>query len=120
MKTDVPTPSTHFPTYSALNPSKPLHVLSISSLLLRFPPCPTCITSRIIGIQAALTERALELLALPQDGPPCLLLDLGCGSGLSGEALSEAGLMWVGLDISAAMLDVAAEREVSAGTAVHE
>ncbi|GIL42472.1 hypothetical protein Vafri_433 [Volvox africanus] len=68
--------------------------------------------SRMIAIQAALTERALELLALPQDGMPRLLLDLGCGSGLSGEALSEAGHVWMGLDISAAMLDVAAEREV--------
>ncbi|GLC35268.1 hypothetical protein PLESTB_000582800 [Pleodorina starrii] len=68
--------------------------------------------SRMIAIQASLTERALELLALPQDGLPRMLLDLGCGSGLSGEALSEAGHTWLGLDISAAMLDVAAEREV--------
>ncbi|KXZ47612.1 hypothetical protein GPECTOR_34g771 [Gonium pectorale] len=68
--------------------------------------------SRMIAIQAALTERALELLALPTDGLPRLLLDLGCGSGLSGEALSEAGHVWVGMDISAAMLDVAVEREV--------
>ena len=68
--------------------------------------------SRIIGIQAALTARALELLALPADGPPALLLDLGCGSGLSGEALSDAGHVWVGADISPAMLDVAVEREV--------
>ena len=30
-----------------------------------------------------------------QDGEPKLLLDLGCGSGLSGEALSEAGHAWV-------------------------
>ena len=45
--------------------------------------------------QAALTERALELLALPDDQQPKLLLDLGCGSGLSGEALSDAGHIWV-------------------------
>ena len=45
--------------------------------------------------QAALTERALELLALPDDQQPKLLLDLGCGSGLSGEALSDAGHVWV-------------------------
>ena len=51
--------------------------------------------SRIIKIQTALTERALELLALPEDGTPKLLLDLGCGSGLSGEALSEEGHIWV-------------------------
>ena len=33
--------------------------------------------------------------ALPEDGTPKLLLDLGCGSGLSGEALSERGHVWV-------------------------
>lgn len=71
--------------------------------------------SRMMAIQAALTQRALELMALPQDGNPRLLLDLGCGSGLSGEALSEAGHQWVGFDISAAMLDVAVEREVGGG-----
>lgn len=51
--------------------------------------------SRIIKIQTALTERALELLALPDDGTPKLLLDLGCGSGLSGETLTEHGHVWV-------------------------
>jgi SAM-dependent methyltransferase len=61
-------------------------------------------------------QRALELLALPPDGTPRLLLDIGCGSGLSGEALTEAGHNWLGLDISAAMLDVAVEREVRRGT----
>jgi len=53
----------------------------------------------------------VELLALPDD-KPCFLLDVGCGSGLSGEVLSEHGHMWTGLDISSAMLDVALEREV--------
>jgi 18S rRNA (guanine1575-N7)-methyltransferase len=46
------------------------------------------------------------------------LLDVGCGSGLSGEALSEAGHSWVGCDISEAMLDVAVEREVGLSTVV--
>ena len=66
--------------------------------------------SRMIAIQAALTNRALELLALPADGRPRLLLDLGCGSGLSGDALTEAGHHWVGTDIASAMLDVARAR----------
>lgn len=69
-------------------------------------------SSRIIEIQSKLTERALELLALPDDGLPRLLLDIGCGSGLSGETISENGHQWVGLDISQSMLDVAIEREV--------
>ena len=51
--------------------------------------------TRILTIQTTLTERALELLALPDDGEPKLLLDLGCGSGLSGEALSEHGHVWL-------------------------
>eukprot|EP01018_Ginkgo_biloba_P004284 Gb_28076 [translate_table: standard] len=69
-------------------------------------------SSRIIEIQAKLSERALELLALPDDGVPRLLLDIGCGSGLSGETLSENGHHWIGLDISPCMLDVALEREI--------
>ncbi|CAA0825490.1 S-adenosyl-L-methionine-dependent methyltransferases superfamily protein [Striga hermonthica] len=68
-------------------------------------------SSRIIDIQAKLSERALELLALPDDGMPRLLLDIGCGSGLSGETLTENGHQWIGLDISPSMLDIALERE---------
>ncbi|CAI9102887.1 OLC1v1001255C1 [Oldenlandia corymbosa var. corymbosa] len=68
-------------------------------------------SSRIIEIQAQLSERALELLALPNDGVPKLLLDIGCGSGLSGETLTENGHQWIGLDISPSMLDVALERD---------
>lgn len=66
--------------------------------------------SHMIAIQAEMSERALELLALPDDSPR-FILDIGCGSGLSGEVLSENDHVWVGLDISRAMLDVAIERE---------
>ena len=45
----------------------------------------------------------MELLLLPED-TPCLLLDIGCGSGLSGSVLEEYGHMWIGLDISPSML----------------
>ena len=68
-------------------------------------------SSRIIEIQARISERALELLALPDDGVPKMLLDIGCGSGLSGETLTEHGHRWIGCDISQSMLDVALERE---------
>lgn len=61
------------------------------------------LSSRIINIQAEMTERCLELLLLPED-TPCLLLDIGCGSGLSGSVLEENGHMWIGMDISNAML----------------
>ncbi|EGS18963.1 uncharacterized protein CTHT_0055790 [Thermochaetoides thermophila DSM 1495] len=72
-------------------------------------------SSRIQNIQAAMTRRALELLNLKS---PSLILDVGCGSGLSGEILSsvppeEGGPhVWVGMDISASMLDVALQRDV--------
>ncbi|KAL6509706.1 hypothetical protein OROGR_023016 [Orobanche gracilis] len=69
-------------------------------------------SSRIIDIQAKLSERALELLALPRNDKPRLLLDIGCGSGLSGETLTENGHQWIGLDISPSMLNIALEREV--------
>ncbi|XP_026275854.1 probable 18S rRNA (guanine-N(7))-methyltransferase isoform X1 [Frankliniella occidentalis] len=67
--------------------------------------------SRIIEIQEQMSERALELLTLPED-EPCYVLDIGCGSGLSGSVLDEQGHFWVGVDISSAMLDVAQDREV--------
>jgi len=66
--------------------------------------------SHMIAIQAEMSERAIELLMLPDDSP-CFLLDLGCGSGLSGEVLTDQGHFWVGIDVSQAMLGVAVERE---------
>lgn len=47
-----------------------------------------------------------------------LILDLGCGSGLSGDAITAAGHKWVGLDISQAMLDTAVEREADGDVAL--
>lgn len=60
-------------------------------------------SSRIIDIQVQMCERAVELLLLPDD-TPCYLLDVGCGSGLSGSVLEDQGHYWVGMDISTAML----------------
>ena len=62
-----------------------------------------------------MTHRALELLDLCS---PSLILDIGCGSGLSGEILSSVNSLnggphvWVGMDISASMLDIALQRDV--------
>ncbi|KAL1947849.1 hypothetical protein VTO73DRAFT_13573 [Trametes versicolor] len=67
--------------------------------------------TRVQQIQADMTYRALELLNLPPD-EPAFLLDIGCGSGLSGEILDEEGHIWVGCDIAPSMLEVALEREV--------
>lgn len=68
--------------------------------------------SRIMEIQEQMCERAIELLMLPDEDEKMLILDIGCGSGLSGSVLEEHGHIWVGVDISKAMLDVAVEREV--------
>ncbi|CAK7237870.1 18S rRNA (guanine1575-N7)-methyltransferase [Sporothrix bragantina] len=118
-------------------------------------------SSRIQNVQAQMTRRALELLDLPG---PSFILDVGCGSGLSGEILTRSGTVvrrrrrtneldaagnddnngdeeeeededddeydddsdsdsttseigngphvWVGMDISPSMLDVALQRDV--------
>lgn len=62
-----------------------------------------------------MTRRALEILDLQT---PSFILDVGCGSGLSGEILTavdpdEGGPhTWVGMDVAPAMLDVALQRDV--------
>ncbi|KAF2255340.1 williams Beuren syndrome chromosome region 22 protein-like protein [Trematosphaeria pertusa] len=74
-------------------------------------------SSRIQRIQSEMTHRALSLLSLTT---PSLILDIGCGSGLSGEILSQTPLegtpggphTWIGMDISSSMLSVALEKEV--------
>ncbi|EIW11785.1 Bud23p [Saccharomyces cerevisiae CEN.PK113-7D] len=57
-----------------------------------------------------MTLRALELLNLQ----PCsFILDIGCGSGLSGEILTQEGdHVWCGLDISPSMLATGLSREL--------
>ncbi|KAJ6445112.1 methyltransferase [Purpureocillium lavendulum] len=72
-------------------------------------------SSRIQNIQASMTRRALSLLDLQR---PSLVLDVGCGSGLSGEILSSLDASeggphtWIGMDLSPSMLDVALQRDV--------
>lgn len=57
-----------------------------------------------------MATRAMELLSLPaDDSVPRLILDLGCGSGISSQVISQAGHNWIGMDISEAMVRVAKE-----------
>jgi 2-polyprenyl-3-methyl-5-hydroxy-6-metoxy-1,4-benzoquinol methylase len=60
-------------------------------------------STRIQRIQAEMTNRAIELLALPPN-ESLFLLDIGCGSGLSGEILDDLGHVWAGVDIAPSML----------------
>ena len=71
-------------------------------------------SSRMINIQQEITNRAIEMLGLSENRPS-YILDIGCGSGLSGQALEEAGHYWIGCDISRSMLDVANQRENEKG-----
>ena len=64
---------------------------------------------RLRRVQLALGKRALDLLQLPPG--PCYLLDVGCGTGLSGAPLTREGHFWVGTDISASMLEVAMKEQ---------
>lgn len=79
------------------------------------------VSTRVRKIQRDMTIRALELLNLPLDeaalaeglNRSALLLDIGCGSGLSGDVLTEQGHAWMGVDISADMLRIAKEDELN-------
>uniref|UniRef100_A0A3B0MSP5 Methyltransferase (HUSSY homologue), putative n=1 Tax=Theileria annulata TaxID=5874 RepID=A0A3B0MSP5_THEAN len=60
--------------------------------------------SRISKIQTEMSERALEMLLLPED-QTSLVLDIGCGTGISGNVISNSNNFWIGLDISHHMLN---------------
>jgi len=66
-------------------------------------------SSRMQHIQDEITSRAIELLQLPDDHPS-YILDIGCGTGMSGAVLEREGHFWLGVDVSRGMLD-----EVDAG-----
>ena len=76
-------------------------------------------SSRMIEVQTNMAERALEMLNL-REGEPSLILDVGCGTGLSGEVLEEAGHTWLGCDISRDMLGIAREEREVEGDLVHD
>ncbi|KAH9822436.1 S-adenosyl-L-methionine-dependent methyltransferase [Melampsora americana] len=104
-------------------------------------------SSRIQSVQAEMAERCLELLNLPtitttvypestsdsssamsEDdqteerviAKPSFLLDIGCGSGLSGDIITDEGHHWVGVDISGSMLEIALDREVEGDLCLHD
>jgi len=70
----------------------------------------------MVEIQTKMSERALELLNLSEG--PKFLLDIGCGTGLSGKVLEEKGHFWMGIDISQSMLEVGKERGVQGETLI--
>eukprot|EP00340_Litonotus_pictus_P004897 CAMPEP_0170514154 /NCGR_PEP_ID=MMETSP0209-20121228/698_1 /TAXON_ID=665100 ORGANISM="Litonotus pictus, Strain P1" /NCGR_SAMPLE_ID=MMETSP0209 /ASSEMBLY_ACC=CAM_ASM_000301 /LENGTH=257 /DNA_ID=CAMNT_0010798109 /DNA_START=3 /DNA_END=773 /DNA_ORIENTATION=+ len=68
--------------------------------------------TRVIQAQYQLTERCIQILAIPEGKKP-LILDIGCGSGLSGEVLSNYDYYWIGFDISKSMLEINKENETT-------
>ncbi|CAJ0942065.1 unnamed protein product, partial [Mesorhabditis belari] len=75
--------------------------------------------SHIVSIQTDMSERAVELLVLPED-KTCMLLDIGCGSGISGSVISSSGHQWIGLDISRPMLMLCKDDEDFEGDLIHK
>ncbi|WUR03556.1 putative methyltransferase BUD23 [Vairimorpha necatrix] len=59
--------------------------------------------SRIQAIQKEITRKCFDLLELQSPG---LILDIGCGTGISGGVLSENNCEWIGIDISKDMLNI--------------
>lgn len=55
-----------------------------------------------------MAERAIELLNIEAGS---YVLDIGCGSGISGQTLTENEFIWEGMDISKDMLDISAAKE---------
>jgi 18S rRNA (guanine1575-N7)-methyltransferase len=66
--------------------------------------------SRMAKIQSQMCERALQLLLLSEPLSEKLVLDLGCGTGMSCETMAEHGITFVGCDISEAMLKEGVDR----------
>lgn len=61
-----------------------------------------------------------EVLLAQAPGPYARLLDLGCGTGLCGEALADISGYRIGVDLSEGMLDIAEEKDVYDGLYVAE
>jgi hypothetical protein len=78
-------------------------------------------TERNAEMQKELACRCLELLlrggSTGELPPHQLILDLGCGSGLSASAIEAAGHSWIGIDIAREML-LLADRRSGSGACV--
>ncbi|KAM0676282.1 hypothetical protein GVAV_000245 [Gurleya vavrai] len=60
------------------------------------------LSSRLNYIQREITNKCLSFMNIKENG---LVLDLGCGTGISGFELARNGLNWIGCDISKDMLN---------------
>jgi len=90
--------------------SRPEHILPADRFYDEVEAVKYTNNTRIINTQIELTERAIQILAIPE-GKRAMILDIGCGSGLSGSVLTEHNHIWIGMDISKDMLQVAQEND---------
>lgn len=67
--------------------------------------------SRICYIQREMAKRCIQLLKLPIN-QHSMLLDLGCGTGFSGEVLTNLGHTWIGCDLSRDMIKICRTKDV--------
>lgn len=67
-----------------------------------------------VRIQRDLTLECLKLLG-PFTDSGCIVVNIGCGSGLCGRVLSDRDIPWVGADVSEHMLGLARERPTCCG-----
>uniref|UniRef100_A0AC35TU88 Ribose-5-phosphate isomerase n=1 Tax=Rhabditophanes sp. KR3021 TaxID=114890 RepID=A0AC35TU88_9BILA len=74
--------------------------------------------THILEIQSEMTDRAIDLLELP-DGFRGYILDIGCGSGISGEVLTEREHDWIGIDVAESMLRLAVTDRQVEGDLIH-
>jgi 18S rRNA (guanine1575-N7)-methyltransferase len=65
---------------------RPEHVATASSFYSGESAAKYTASSRIVDVQRVMAERCVELLNFPASRGPQLVLDVGCGSGLSGGA----------------------------------
>ncbi|MEM6357656.1 MAG: methyltransferase [Pseudomonadota bacterium] len=69
----------------------------------------------VLSLGYSIPEQVAETLQRLGLGPFARGLDLGCGTGLAGEALEEVVSAMDGVDLSEGMLEIAAEKEVYDG-----
>ena len=94
--------------FSSTGRKRQSNILTSNSLSLSLAHS---LSSHIISVQKRLTDRALDIIAIPE-GKSALVLDVGCGSGISTAVIEEHGHFVVGLDVSESMLKIASMREL--------
>lgn len=75
-----------------------------------------------LGYRAPVHLRSLAERAMPNAAPPMRILDLGCGTGLSGEAFKDwsAGGRLDGIDLSPGMIEEARRRNIYSDLSVDD